>query len=128
MPGDAIKPDTQTGLDEWLAINTKYAEIWPNIVEIGNVPADAENWNGKPNKAALLITGEEPTEPHSQKPIYDPGAAPDVDSGSSYEVEGARIKGEKVNEGAVVVLPAREPLSNDGTEIDGIRIAPDAEK
>lgn len=127
-PADAIKPDTESGLDEWLAINTKYAEIWPNISEIGTVPPDAEEWNGKPGKAGLLITGEEPVVPHSQKPVYEPGDAPDDSAGAIYEVDGARIAGEEKGDGDVVVLPVREPISKDGIEIDGLRIAPDTKK
>jgi ferredoxin len=69
-PADAIKPDTESGHDEWLEINTKYAEIWPGITEIGDVPSDAEDWKGKPGKAALLISGEEPEGPHSKNLIY----------------------------------------------------------
>lgn len=125
-PADAIKPDTDSGLDEWLAVNTKYAEIWPNISEIGDVPKDAEDWNGKPNKAKLLITGEEPAEPQSQKPLYDPGDAPKSDDGSGYEIEGARIAGGGRDGGQAVALEPREPLTSDGMEIDGLRIAPDA--
>ena len=30
-PADAIKPDTESGLDKWLEINTEYAAKWPNI-------------------------------------------------------------------------------------------------
>ena len=30
-PADAIKPDTEPGLDKWLKINTEYADKWPNI-------------------------------------------------------------------------------------------------
>ena len=30
-PVDAIKPDTEPGMDKWVEINTKYAELWPNI-------------------------------------------------------------------------------------------------
>ena len=30
-PADAIKPDTEPGLDKWLKINTEYAPLWPNI-------------------------------------------------------------------------------------------------
>lgn len=127
-PADAIKPDTQSGLDEWLAINTKYAEIWPNISEIGTIPSDAEEWNGKPDKAAFLITGEDPVSPYFQKPVYEPGDAPDDTSGVTFEVEGARIVGEEQGDGDVVVLPARDPISKDGIEIDGLRIAPDAKK
>ena len=32
-PAEAIKPDTEGGLDKWLEINTKYASAWPNITE-----------------------------------------------------------------------------------------------
>jgi ferredoxin len=30
-PVDAIKPDTEPGLEKWLSLNGKYAKIWPNI-------------------------------------------------------------------------------------------------
>jgi ferredoxin len=30
-PVDAIKPDTQKGMDKWLALNREYSEKWPNI-------------------------------------------------------------------------------------------------
>src|ERR1700746_2549453 len=30
-PVDAIKPDTDPGLEEWLSLNGKYAKIWPTI-------------------------------------------------------------------------------------------------
>jgi len=55
-PVDAIKPDTEPGLDKWLVLNTKYAEIWPNIVEKGDVPADADEWAEKKNKESELST------------------------------------------------------------------------
>ena len=32
-PAEAIKPDTEGGLDKWLEVNTKYASLWPNITE-----------------------------------------------------------------------------------------------
>ena len=53
-PVDAIKADSEPGLEKWLEINTKFAEIWPNITEKGEVPEDAKEWEGKPNKLALL--------------------------------------------------------------------------
>ena len=52
-PVDAIIPDnTLTGseLEKWMNINQKYSEIWQNITEIGEPPADAEDWAGVPNK------------------------------------------------------------------------------
>ena len=30
-PVDAIKPDTEPGLEQWLALNAEYASKWPNI-------------------------------------------------------------------------------------------------
>ncbi|HYA72611.1 MAG TPA: ferredoxin FdxA [Roseiarcus sp.] len=53
-PVNAIRPDTEPGLETWLEINRKYAAIWPNITEIGIVPADAADWRDKPDKIKLL--------------------------------------------------------------------------
>lgn len=30
-PVEAIKPDTEPGLESWLELNQKFAEAWPNI-------------------------------------------------------------------------------------------------
>ena len=30
-PVDAIKPDTEPGLEKWLSLNAEYVKIWPNI-------------------------------------------------------------------------------------------------
>jgi ferredoxin len=30
-PVDAIKPDTEPGLEKWLELNRKFSESWPNI-------------------------------------------------------------------------------------------------
>src|SRR5216683_3197967 len=30
-PVDAIKPDTEPGLEKWLSLNLEYAKAWPNI-------------------------------------------------------------------------------------------------
>lgn len=124
-PADAIKPDTETGLDEWLAINTKYAEIWPNITEIGDVPADAEDWNGKPNKAELLITGEELATLTVAKPTYDPGVkSPDI-AGKIHDVDGAQMAAPQNEGGETVQLAPRPALETDGTEHDGLQIQSD---
>src|SRR5262249_36895575 len=32
----------------------KYARVWPNITAKGEPPADAKDWEGKPDKADLL--------------------------------------------------------------------------
>ena len=51
-PVDAILQDSELGteLDKWMDINHKYSLIWPNITRKGTSPADAEEWNGVPNK------------------------------------------------------------------------------
>ena len=49
-PVDAIKPDTEPGLEKWLEINTQYAQIWPNITVKREPAPDAKEWQDKPDK------------------------------------------------------------------------------
>ena len=49
-PAEAIVPDTEDGLDQWLELNSKYAQEWPNITQKGVSPADADDWKDKPGK------------------------------------------------------------------------------
>ncbi|KLN61125.1 ferredoxin [Kiloniella spongiae] len=49
-PAEAILPDTDPEAEKWLEMNTKYAEIWPNITEQGQPPADADEFNGVTGK------------------------------------------------------------------------------
>ena len=49
-PAEAIVPDTESGLEPWLELNSKYASVWPNITEKRDAPADAKEWDGVPNK------------------------------------------------------------------------------
>jgi ferredoxin len=50
-PIDAIVPDTEDDPDgKWLEINTKYAEIWPNITIMGTPPEDAEKYETETGK------------------------------------------------------------------------------
>ena len=35
-PVDAIKPDTEPGIEKWLDLNRQYSAVWPNIQE-GNL-------------------------------------------------------------------------------------------
>lgn len=53
-PADAIRPDSEPDIESWLEINTKYAEIWPNITMKKDQAPDAEEFDGKPNKLQLL--------------------------------------------------------------------------
>ena len=45
-PPEAIKADTESGLEKWLSVNAEYAKTWPNITQKGEAPADAKEWEG----------------------------------------------------------------------------------
>ena len=49
-PVEAIKPDTEAGVEKWLKLNTDYAKLWPNITIKRDPPADSKEWEGKPDK------------------------------------------------------------------------------
>ena len=49
-PVEAIKPDTEPGLENLLKLNAEYAKTWPNITQKKEPPADAKAWEGVPNK------------------------------------------------------------------------------
>ena len=55
-PTDAIQPDTEDGTQEWVKINTKFSEIWPNITKKRpeDVPKDQEKWRGVKDKMQYL--------------------------------------------------------------------------
>jgi ferredoxin len=44
-PVEAIKPDTEPGLEKWLALNAEYARKWPNITQKGEPPKDAKEFD-----------------------------------------------------------------------------------
>jgi hypothetical protein len=46
-PVDAIKPDTEPGLEKWLSLNAEYAKIWPNITVKKATPPDSKEWEVK---------------------------------------------------------------------------------
>ena len=49
-PADAIRPDTDTGLDVWIKLNDQYSRMWPNITSKGNSPVDAKLFDGEQGK------------------------------------------------------------------------------
>ena len=53
-PADAIRPDTEPNLESWLELNTKFADIWPNITMKKDQMADAEDFDGKADKLAMF--------------------------------------------------------------------------
>ena len=55
-PVDAIFADDEVPEDQeaFIELNAELAELWPNITEIKESPADAKEWDGKSGKMALL--------------------------------------------------------------------------
>ena len=48
-------PDDQK---QFIEINAELSQKWPVITEIGDVPEDADDWNGVPNKLQYLDRGD----------------------------------------------------------------------
>ncbi len=49
-PVDAIKADTESGLEKWLELNAEYASRWPNITINRDAPPDADEYVGVKEK------------------------------------------------------------------------------
>ena len=49
-PAEAIKADTEPGLEKWLSVNAEYSRTWPNIAQKGEAPADAKEMQGVEDK------------------------------------------------------------------------------
>jgi ferredoxin len=49
-PIDAIKPDTEPGLEKWLTVNAEFSKTWPNITAMKPHAADAKEFEGVPEK------------------------------------------------------------------------------
>ena len=49
-PADAIKPDTDAGMESWVELNRKYAELWPVIVTKKDQLQEAEERDGETDK------------------------------------------------------------------------------
>jgi ferredoxin len=55
-PVDAIKPDTEPGLEKWLELNRTYSEQWPNITSKKDAPPDAKSFEGISGKFEKYFT------------------------------------------------------------------------
>jgi len=49
-PAEAIRPDTEPGLDEWLVLNAEYAAKWPNLTIKKDALPEAEEMDGVEGK------------------------------------------------------------------------------
>ena len=57
-PAEAIKPDTEPGLEKWLALNAEYAKVWPNITQKKDAPDDAKEFEGVDGKFEKYFSKE----------------------------------------------------------------------
>ncbi|WP_320201119.1 ferredoxin FdxA [Agrobacterium sp. rho-13.3] len=57
-PAEAIKPDTEPGLDKWLTLNAEYAAIWPNITIKRDAMDEAKEMDGVTGKLELYFSAE----------------------------------------------------------------------
>ena len=55
-PAEAIfsEDELPSGQENFLELNAELAEIWPNLTEKKDPLPDADDWDGKPDKIALL--------------------------------------------------------------------------
>jgi len=49
-PAEAILPDTEDNLENWIELNAKYSEIWPNLTVKGESPGDADDFKDQEGK------------------------------------------------------------------------------
>jgi ferredoxin len=57
-PVDAIKPDTEKGLEKWLGVNKDFASKWPNITTKKDAPPDAKEFETVQDKFAKHFSAE----------------------------------------------------------------------
>ena len=50
MPAGSHQARYRRRHGKWLQVNAEYAKVWPNIGQKGDAPADAKDWEGKPDK------------------------------------------------------------------------------
>jgi ferredoxin len=55
-PANAIfsEDEVPKGQEKFIKLNAELAEIWPNITEKGEAPADAKEWDGVEGKMQYL--------------------------------------------------------------------------
>ena len=61
-PADAIRADTESDMEKWVAFNAKYAARWPVILEAKDPLPSADEMDGKPDKLATRFSENPATE------------------------------------------------------------------
>ncbi|MGY8985282.1 MAG: ferredoxin FdxA [Sphingomonadales bacterium] len=57
-PAEAILPDTEDGLEQWIELNAKYSETWANITVKKESPADADDFKDMDEKFSKHFSEE----------------------------------------------------------------------
>jgi ferredoxin len=57
-PVDAIKPDTEPGIEKWLEVNREYSEKWPNIASKKDAPPEADKFRDEKSKFEKYFSAE----------------------------------------------------------------------
>ncbi|MEM8792397.1 MAG: ferredoxin FdxA [Pseudomonadota bacterium] len=60
-PVDAIRPDTESGLESWIELAKKYADDWPVLTIKRDAMPDAEKYDGESGKLEKYFS-EQPGE------------------------------------------------------------------
>jgi ferredoxin len=55
-PVEAIKPDTEPGLEKWLTLNAEYAKIWPKYCGEKIASFRLEGVGGETRQTPILLT------------------------------------------------------------------------
>ena len=55
-PAEAIfaEDELPEGQEQFIEMNAELSQSWPIITDVKEPPAEAEEWNGKPDKLAML--------------------------------------------------------------------------
>jgi ferredoxin len=57
-PAEAIKADSEPGLEKWIEINRHHAELWPNVTVKRDAAEDAQTFDGMPGKFETFFSSE----------------------------------------------------------------------
>lgn len=57
-PAEAILPDTELKAEKWLAVNTEYADRWPNITMRKDPADNSDKYNGESDKFEKYFSPE----------------------------------------------------------------------
>ena len=57
-PAEAIVPDTEDGIEQWLELNTKYSAEWPNLTERTDPMPDADEMKDVEGKYEKFFSAE----------------------------------------------------------------------